>query len=504
MKKHDAGAQRARKEIIRRHIDSLVDETTCVGALSELTSLARTQGGREDIEYALESHLVLYDALSGENPKARKNAARLLGALADENDTPFLLEALDAEEQLYVRPSIILAIGMTGGDMAKHALESMKVPTGDTKHDKEEAAAIGAARARLLPPPQHKYKGLRAPKRMRLVHPQGFEAELAEELKSLSLPTPFRAISQGVYLNVDDLASLYRARCFREALFVLKENIRIDMNSSPEVMAEAVAREVSVSLATLLSVAHEGNPPFAYRIECRLKTSRGDFVRALANKLAGGGYLLNNPFHYEAQLIIEDGLDGVSAYCKLHTFKDERFSYRKNALSASIHPATAAALARFSLEYTSSNPRILDPCCGTGTLLIERGKLTPRADLTGVDITEKAVRMAKENAKAANSSARFLQKDARNFIVDTPYDLILSNLPFGNRVGTHDDNKDLYMTLLSNMEHWLTQGGIAILYTMEYALLTKCARLNKHLQLLDTRRTEAGGLLPYVAVLKRK
>ena len=48
----------------------------------------------------------------------------------------------------------------------------------------------------------------------------------------------------------------------------------------------------------------------------------------------------------------------------------------------------------------------------------------------------------------------------------------------------------------------LRRGGVAILYTMEYTLLKKLIREHPGLRLVTEVRTEAGGLMPAVFVIK--
>ena len=61
-----------------------------------------------------EERAPLYAALRSDAPKLRKNAARLAGALADVRDVPALAATLAAEEQRFVRPSLLLALGAFG------------------------------------------------------------------------------------------------------------------------------------------------------------------------------------------------------------------------------------------------------------------------------------------------------------------------------------------------------------------------------------------------------
>jgi len=111
---------------------------------------------------------------------------------------------------------------------------------------------------------------------------------------------------------------------------------------------------------------------------------------------------------------------------------------------------------------------------------------------------------ARENCAAAKSRAKILHKDCRDFEAREPVGLVLSNLPFGMRVGTHESNEELYRAIAANLPAWLSPDGAALLYTMEYRLLTKCIREQKNLRILDTARTEAGGLMPWIVVCGRR
>ena len=83
-------------------------------------------------------------------------------------------------------------------------------------------------------------------------------------------------------------------------------------------------------------------------------------------------------------------------------------------------------------------------------------------------------------------------------------DELYANLPFGNRVGSHTDNEALYRGLAARLPDWLSEDGIALLYTMEHRLLQRCLREEPRLTLLGRTRTEAGGLMPQVFVLAKK
>ena len=280
-------------------------------------------------------------------------------------------------------------------------------------------------------------------------------------------------------------------------------------NPSDELLQELrCAQEILLPVASAISIDAERIAALAttaltrpYRIELRdYAGDRAAFIRAVAAALGGG----DNPSRYADELRIACGRDACDVFIRPKDVLDTRFLYRKRALPASIHPVLAACLARYALSFVSNaRPRTLDPFCGSGTLLLELERVVSTA-LIGVDVSERALDAARENAAAAHSAARFVHKDILKFEPRDPFDLVLSNLPFGNRVGTHSANEPLYRDFVRALPKLLAPGGVAVLYTMEHKLLTTCIRNESALSVVAELTTEAGGLNPRVTVVKRK
>ena len=166
-------------------------------------------------------------------------------------------------------------------------------------------------------------------------------------------------------------------------------------------------------------------------------------------------------------------------------------------------PYVAAAVLRFARDHLTVNARVIDPCCGSGTFLIERGKLSPCASLTGVDIAHHAIDVARRNTALSGVNAKYTVNDILRFECHRPYDELISNLPFGNRVGNHSSCEKLYKGLLLKLPQLVKKGGVAILYTMEFTLLKRLIReQGDKLTLLSQQRTEAGGLDPMIFILR--
>ncbi|MBQ2770653.1 MAG: methyltransferase domain-containing protein [Clostridia bacterium] len=471
--------------MLNEHLGAIRREpTACAPALSALVAAAKNGKERQKIDAACADRSLLYQALTQGDPKTRKNAARLLSALGKESDAPALAKALAKEETRFVIPSILLALGSCGGEAAIAALKNYEIPAPasveEEKHLLEMAEAKRKALARLKTVEIPILSRLPQPRVILLTAPRGFEQTLLEEVKELELPAKLHP--NGVLVKTDDLNKVFLARCFFEALYPIKKDVPL----TPEALAKAV----------------QGELVYPYRVELRGYTGDRSALIQRFIQLAGGE---NNPSAYGLEVRILAEGDQARVYIKPCNVPDRRFAYRKGALPASIHPATAAALVRYAARYQKKeNPAVLDACCGSGTLLFERELLSPCKSIFGVDLAPNAVETARVNAEAAGSEAKFIQKDLRKFTPRAPVDEIYMNLPFGNRVGNHENNEGLYRALIDRLPEWLSEDGFALLYTMESNLLLKCLKHQKGLVRLEERRTEAGGLLPWVFLVGKR
>ena len=449
-------------------------------ALSALCVLAKTKAGREEINDLLGDRLSLQTAARSPVPKVRKNAYRLMGALEDGRDVPVLRAALEKEETLFAIPSLLLALGRLRDEGTLRAYAS---PASSGSETDGLVAQIVLAKEKALQGFEthgaEKVVRLDAPRKIFCYAPEGFLDILMEELLELGLsPT---AENGAASLVTDRIDLVYGANCMAEALLPLASDVPLD--------ADEIARRVGKL------------PGDRYRIELRGYTrDRRKLIAALASALPGQ----NNPSAYDTELRVDCRLDRADLYLKLWNVRDERYPWRQRTVSASIHPATAYCLARYAMKFEKrERPRMLDPFCGCGSLLFARESLGSCRVLMGVDKSGTAVESARVNARAGKSKAAFVTKDILRFEGREGFDLILSNLPFGNRVGSHEDNTRLYDRFVRRLPDLLAPGGVAVLYTMEYKLLKACLDRVKGLTLREQKRTEAGGLLPWIFVVDR-
>ncbi|MDO8638456.1 MAG: methyltransferase domain-containing protein [Candidatus Daviesbacteria bacterium] len=167
-------------------------------------------------------------------------------------------------------------------------------------------------------------------------------------------------------------------------------------------------------------------------------------------------------------------------------------SYRKCTLKSSLNPAIAYVM-NF-LAGLDKKDRILDPCCGSGTLLIERQLLKP-CICVGVDIDPRALDCARQNIETANVAIELKHGDIKDKkFPDGYFTKIISNLPYGIHTGSREKNIELYRFLADKGIRWLKSGGKAVFITNAKNLLRNTFAFNQSWQLLSENQVKVRGL----------
>jgi 23S rRNA G2445 N2-methylase RlmL len=108
-----------------------------------------------------------------------------------------------------------------------------------------------------------------------------------------------------------------------------------------------------------------------------------------------------------------------------------RRTYRQITRPGSLHPPLAAALVR--LAQPATGMRLLDPCCGAGTIPIEAAATARQLSIIGSDQNTTAIKTAKANG--AGTSIDWLTADAGQLPLPTnSVDLVITNPPWDRQV----------------------------------------------------------------------
>ncbi|WP_178063220.1 methyltransferase domain-containing protein [Micromonospora carbonacea] len=158
-----------------------------------------------------------------------------------------------------------------------------------------------------------------------------------------------------------------------------------------------------------------------------------------------------------------------------------RRSYKTSSTPGTLHPPLAAALAW--LAGIRAGMRVVDPCCGTGTILLESGGLSPGAVLLGLDHDPAAVRAAVANAGALDGVRRgsaggtpgvtWAVGDAGRLPLGAgTVDRVVSNPPWDRQVLARGALADDPARLFREIRRVLAADGLAVLLLHEFEELT--------------------------------
>ena len=75
-------------------------------------------------------------------------------------------------------------------------------------------------------------------------------------------------------------------------------------------------------------------------------------------------------------------------------------------------------------------PKILDLCTGSGAIAISIAKNVPNSEVYAIDISEKALDVALENAQRLEAKVKFLKSDLFKNLKNIKFDIIVSNPPY--------------------------------------------------------------------------
>ncbi len=184
-----------------------------------------------------------------------------------------------------------------------------------------------------------------------------------------------------------------------------------------------------------------------------------------------------------------------------HATRDWRVENYEGALNATV--AHVMAL----LTQPRETDHFLNLLCGSGSLLIERASAAPAAAIIGCDIDPQVLRLAERNIAASKTAATITLclGDARRLpLRDASIDALCADLPFGQRVGSHEDNLRLYPLVLHEARRIARQGAVFSLITHEIRLMQAALQNSDQWTLVNTIPITLRGLHPRIYILKSR
>ncbi|MFH1567841.1 MAG: THUMP domain-containing protein [Gemmatimonadota bacterium] len=225
---------------------------------------------------------------------------------------------------------------------------------------------------------------------------------------------------------------------------------------------------------------------------------------ALVERYAGRVDLTGHDVEVRVDVIERTCIVGVQLTRQALSRRHLRPYSPRAALKANV----AYALLHLARLEPGSGP-LLDPFCGSGTILLEAAALFPDLEIEGGDLDPEAVAGTRLNLATAGLEhrVRLWCADASQLSETHPpgrFSAIVTNPPYGVRLGRNLDFHAFYRRLLEQAAVVLRPGGRLVLIAWKRGVVD---RLNRELGLFTSRHVrvvETGGIYPRVYVLERR
>lgn len=226
-----------------------------------------------------------------------------------------------------------------------------------------------------------------------------------------------------------------------------------------------------------LTGGRRGRRISTYRVISRAQGERG-YKRSEAGEAVAAGLRARLASRWkrvedDAQVEVWLTLLDTEAFIGIRlTTRTQRHREKSAHIPASLRPAFAAALVQ--LTDPTEQDVFLDPFCGAGTILIERAISEKYRLLIGSDSSETALEAARENIGPRHQPLQLHNWDATAIpLEDGSVSAIATNPPFGETIGSHEQNLRLYPLFLKEAHRLLRSGGRLVLLSPEDQLLKR-------------------------------
>ncbi|PIO67858.1 THUMP domain protein [Teladorsagia circumcincta] len=225
------------------------------------------------------------------------------------------------------------------------------------------------------------------------------------------------------------------------------------------------------------AVESEAEKSFSFRVTCNRagEKSRHNFSSMDAARTLGG--IINRIFgwrpdmeNFDMEVLLNIRNDMMLVMTSLNReslFKRNVSSFGPTTMRSTMCYCMAA------LARPKPGDVVLDPMCGGGSIPLEAALAFPGCLFIGADIHPKALERCLQNVQYCNanllqsdSELAFVACDAANLpFSESSIDSIVTDLPFGRKIGSVNDNRILYPRLLVEWERVVKPDGLLVVMT---------------------------------------
>ncbi len=218
-----------------------------------------------------------------------------------------------------------------------------------------------------------------------------------------------------------------------------------------------------------------------YRVVAQRRHSRQPHVRKRMQEHVSRGVAQRFPrwravednAHVEVW-VLQDG-NKVLCGVRLSDSTMRHRTYKQRHIEASLRPVVARSMV--VLSEPRDDDIFLDPMCGGGTILIERGEHGRYAHLLGGDSNWEAVEAARANIGPRYKPIEIEEWDATDLpLADASVTRIVCNLPFGKKIPVRGGERALYGRFVDEACRVLRRDGVMVLLTSARQALLEVLR----------------------------
>lgn len=117
------------------------------------------------------------------------------------------------------------------------------------------------------------------------------------------------------------------------------------------------------------------------------------------------------------------------------------FNVNKNVLIPRFETETLIEKTiKYIKELNLETDNLLDIGTGSGAIAITLKKELPHLNISAIDISNKALKIAKENAQKNNANINFVRADIFRYVIKEKYGVIISNPPYIEKESNYNKN----------------------------------------------------------------
>ena len=233
--------------------------------------------------------------------------------------------------------------------------------------------------------------------------------------------------------------------------------------------------------------------PVRFRVQ-----AASDVRDDLIARFTDGAGWVNAPSDWQVNLDVEQGAAQLGPLAWAARFGTLR------RLPAATPVSVVAGLLR--LAKCAPHDLLLDPCAGVATVPIVDAIDRPDGRGVAIDQDTEAVGLARQNladrgllgrVEVSTGDATHLASD------DHSVDRIVTDLPFGKRIGSNSNNIELYPRVLREIERVLTPGGRCVLLTDDKRVFKDALARTRGVKIVREQVVRYHGVNPSAYVVTR-